>query len=187
MPLFPQANYHLFEPLAEIEPTYAGAIKAFVEANDNITLHKVAVGKESSTLTFNYRENHPSSSTSLEVGNKSLYRQVQVPVVTLDSIIGAHSPVPDFIKIDIQGGELDVLKGCRANLCKVQLLLLETWLSRGYGQNTPLVRELMNFLAPFGFHLFETGDSWRNENGSLISQDFYFVNERSPLAADYRF
>jgi len=187
MPLFPQANFHIFEPLAEIASSYLEPIKHLIDTNENATLHKVAVGKESGTRTFNHREDNPSASTSIKVGNKSLYRQVRLPMVTLDSIIGAHSPIPDFIKIDIQGGELDVLKGCRSNLCKVQLLLLETWLSRGYGQNTPLLGELMNFLVPFGFHVFEVGDSWRNKNGSLISQDFYFVNECSPLASDFKF
>ena len=157
------------------------------ESHDNITLHKVAVGQEPGELTFNHRQDNPSASTALKVNNKSLYQQIQVPVVTLDSIIGCHAPVPDFIKIDIQGGELDVLKGCRSNLSKVQLLLLETWLSRGYGKSTPLIIEVMNFLAPFGFHMFDVGDSWRNQNGSLISQDFYFVNERSSLASDFNF
>lgn len=188
MPLFPETNFHLFEPLADIAPSYTTSLLQFVsDFEHRTTLHKVAVGKEIGKLTFHHRTDNPAASTAIEVGNRSLYEQVEVPMVTLDSIIGAMPQAPNMLKVDIQGGELNVLKGCVSHLCKIDLLLLETWLSRGYGENTPLISELINFLAPFGFHMFEVGDSWRNHNGSLISQDFFFVNERSILAHDFKF
>jgi len=186
LPLFPQADFYLFEPLADIAESYA-EVSSFVSGNAQTTLFKVAVGKENGNLTFNHRKESPASSTAINVGNKDLYEQLTVPLVTLDSIIATTGPVPNMIKVDIQGGELNVLKGVVSNLCNVELLLLETWLGRGYAGNTPLVSELISFLTPFGFHMFDVGDSWRNENGSLISQDFFFVNERSSLASDFVF
>lgn len=37
--------------------------------------------------------------------------EVQIPVVTLDSYVDNSGIVPEFLKIDVEGGELDVLKG----------------------------------------------------------------------------
>ena len=185
--VFPSTQFHLFEPLADIAGAYTANLESFVSANSNVHLHKVAVGRENGSLLFNHREENPSASTAIEVGNKSRYQQVEVPLVTLDSLIGTKTPVPNMLKIDIQGGELNVLRGCVSNLASIEVLLLETWLSRGYGQSTPMIHELMNFLLPFGFFMFDVGDCWRNANGSLISQDFYFVNERSEMASDYSF
>jgi len=74
---------------------------------------------------------------------------------------------------------MEALRGFEKNLAGVEVLLLETWLSRGYGPNTPLIHELIEFLLPHGFYMFELGSCYRNSEGSLISQDFFFVNKNN--------
>ena len=89
--------------------------------------------------------------------------------------------------MDIQGGELEALKGCEKYLQHVDLLLLETWLSRGYGKKTPLLHEIINHLLPRGFYLFDFAGEYRNAQGRLFAPDVFFVNRNSQLVRDYRF
>ena len=188
MQIFPEATFHLFEPQVDIATEYQQKMTEFIDNHPNAILHKAAVGPEVGTITFNVSDN-PVGSTSLVPGDPTRYTQVETPLVTLDSVIDQGVAVPQFVKMDIQGGELEALRGFEKNLNQVDLLLLETWLSRGYGSNTPLIHELIEFLLPHGFYMFELGGCYRNDAGSLISQDFFFVNKNSSsgITSDFRF
>ena len=57
--LFPQTEFHLFEPLADIEADYGAKLKSTLQKNPNTRLHKYVVGKETGVTEF-YRskKNH---------------------------------------------------------------------------------------------------------------------------------
>lgn len=186
--IFPEASFHLFEPLADLESNYANKLEAILQEHPNWKLHKCAVGKEDEIVKFYRSRNSSYGSTSLKVQQPDRYDIFELPKVSLDKVIEEYDlPKPDLIKADTQGGELDMLKGCEKHLPDVQLLLLETWLSKGYGQSTPLIHEIMGYLLPFGFYLFDLGGCYRDGNNNLISQDFFFVNKNSELAKQYIF
>ena len=189
MQIFPDATFHLFEPQVDIASEYQQTMADFISQNPNAVLHKTAVGPEDGTVTFNVSENNPVGSTSITPANPARYTQVESPLTKLDSVIESGVAIPQFVKMDIQGAELDALRGFEKNLKEVDLLLLETWLSRGYGSNTPLIHELIDFLLPHGFYMFDLGGCYRNASDSLISQDFFFVNKNSSseLISDFRF
>ena len=188
LPLFPNSTFHLFEPQANIEPEYQEKISGLVSRSPNASLHTTAIGSKVGTVTFNLSDN-PVGSTSLTPANPARYQQVESPLATLDSVIEQGAAIPQLVKMDIQGAELDALRGFEKNLAEVEVLLLETWLSRGYGPNTPLIHELIEFLLPYDFHMFDLGSCYRNPAGNLVSQDFFFVNKNTcgSLASDYRF
>jgi hypothetical protein len=110
-----------------------------------------------------------------------------LPQSTLDRVIESSGACPDLLKIDIQGGELDALQGCERHLPNIELLLLETWLSRAYDGRNPLLLDIMNYLAPRGFYPCELSDVYRDGDGNLISQDVFFVNRTSLLTRGYHF
>lgn len=102
----------------------------------------------------------------------------RVPARTIDSVIAVgDAEPPDLIKMDIQGGELKALNGAVGALQNVKALLLETWLTRSYGEETPLLAELSAFLTPFGFRIFDFGDGFRSDDGALYSVDACFVRD----------
>lgn len=185
--VFPDSLYHLFEPLADEEATYREPLARRLQSHPHWTLHRVALGSSEGFVDFR-QATHACGSTSLPVDScDGLFRTVRLPQTTLDTVIARCGDVPAFVKMDIQGGELDALKGLQRHLGEVELLLLETWLSRSYGGINPLLLEVMNHLAPQGFFPIDLAGAYRDERGNLLSQDVFFVNRASPLAKGYLF
>jgi len=176
---FPAARFDMFEPLAEKIPGYKEGMRHYLEHDKRAFLHKVAVGEKDGEIVIHIADNLVGS-TTLDVDPSSFASEsVEVPVRSIDSIVASGlAPVPDMIKFDIQGGELAALKSARQTLPQVSFLLLETWLMRGYGANTPLLTELIDFLAEFRFVPYEIGDAFRDEGGQAFAQDVWFINAR---------
>jgi hypothetical protein len=126
---------------------------------------------------------HGSTALDLNGSVPEGWRPLQVEMYTLDAAIERFDlPVPQVIKIDTQGCELEVLRGAEQTLPKVALLLLECWLARSYGPATPLWLELADWLNQRDFHLWDIGHGWRAADGTLISQDCFFLNRRSSVS-----
>ncbi len=172
--VFPEAQFHLCEPLADIEPVYKNNLEIVLKKKTNFTLHKFAVGNDNKKISFFKKKSSPYASTAISKEENPNFDQIELQMIKLDSLIQSHNILPpQLIKIDIQGGELEALKGGEGHLKSADLLLLETWLSRGYGPSTPLLHEIINYLLPRGFHLFDFSGEYRNAQGCLISPDVF--------------
>ncbi len=180
--VFPEARYHLFEPLAEIEETYHQDLTNRLRRLPNLTLHPVALAAwDGSGKFFVSRDAYGSS--LLDRGDfpevRAVIRGVRsVPVRSLDSFVAEQRlPFPDLIKLDCQGGELAVLKGATECLKHAKVLLLETWLSREYGPETPLLSEIAEWLYGRDFALVGLGGQFRDSQRRLYSIDGFFLAE----------
>jgi Methyltransferase FkbM domain len=99
-----------------------------------------------------------------------------VTVNRLDTLISTHHlPRPDILKIDVQGAELEVLRGAGILIKEIQIIQAEVWFQRGYGPDTPLFNEVYDFLNGFGFCLIELGELYYNAKRELAACDAYFV------------
>lgn len=94
-------------------------------------------------------------------------------------------PAFDFIKLDVQGSELDVLKGGKKYLAKTQptYLLIETSIQQ-YNQGAPLAGEVISYLNKIGYILQDIFDVMYDQNNHLLQVDFLF--ERDPNATKRR-
>lgn len=179
--VFPQASYYLFEPLVDHLPIYQKYMGVVLSMHPNFHVHKVAVGDRSGKVKM-YTEPNMYGSTSLDMSDSKMFTPLEVPMIRLDEAISELSlPVPQLMKIDIQGGELTVLEGFKEHLRQVEVLLLETWLIRGYGTQTPTLLELSNWLLDYGFHLADFTGCYRSADGTLEAQDCIFINQQSQL------
>lgn len=71
--------------------------------------------------------------------------------VTLDSIASTHGwPKPDFLKIDVQGAELDVLRGAPRTLSSVKHMILELARQK-FNDGAPLAEEVLPVVEDMGF------------------------------------
>lgn len=70
---------------------------------------------------------------------------------TLDEIIKREKlPLPNFIKIDTQGSEIDILKGTKKSLTNCNLIYLETPIIE-YNSGAPSLNESIDYLKSINF------------------------------------
>jgi FkbM family methyltransferase len=173
--LIPDSTIVAFEPMAEHWP----AFRANTLALANLTMLPVALGSSEQTLTF-----HPvdftdaSSFLPLTAAASKLWNiknstPRQLSVRTLDAVVATESlPSPDLIKLDVQGFELEVLKGATKTLNSVSWVLSEVSFSTLY-EGQPSFSEYVTFLATLGFEVYAFGQSL--ERGvPLIQADVLF-------------
>ena len=181
---FPTAHFTLFEPLIEYSEGYGLGMKTTLARHPNFQLYKVALGPECRKTRMFFYPDNVVGSTALPLTHQPVgAKQVEVEMLTIDYVIDEFQlAVPQVIKMDTQGCELSILQGATKTLPKVDVLLLECWLTRAYGPTTPLLLEVADWLRQFEFHIWDLGNAWRDASGVLVAQDCLFLNARSKVS-----
>lgn len=78
------------------------------------------------------------------------YETIRTPTATLDSRNYFNGEPIDLIKIDVQGSELDILKGGERTVKNTSYLLIELSLLQ-YNQGAPLIEEVIDKMIEYGF------------------------------------
>ena len=98
-----------------------------------------------------YKENSAVNPNADHFFNES--HRVKLQSKTLDTIVKERNlPAPDLIKIDVQGAEIDVLKGATETLKSVTDLILEAQVVE-YNKGAPLRDEVISYVESIGFKL----------------------------------
>ena len=174
----------------EANPQKYDYINNKIENFENMVLGKFAAGSKNDIQSLNLANNGQSSSL-LELGT----HLINYPEVNYDSKIKVEIKKVDdwldenfinknlynFINIDIQGYELEALKGMRNQLCISEYVYLEVNFQQVY-KNCAELNEIDNFLQNFGFTrvaLEKTnagwGDAFYSKNNILISRLYYYL------------
>lgn len=129
------------------------------DINANIQGYQVALGSEKGTATMYLSSNHAQSSSILKPKQHlELHPEVSfdetedVEVDVLDSYDIGNC---NFINIDVQGYELEVFKGAKETLNKIDYVYCEVNRGEVYEGNA-LVEEIDEFLSGYGFERVET-------------------------------
>lgn len=177
--VFPEATYHLFEPLSGNYPAYDGRRAAVLAAHPNFQLHPIALGNTTGTVKLHVtQDGYASSVHALPV---SMAHKITVPAWRLDEYVAKQGlPPPSLLKMDVQGYEAFILEGAGALLQQVDVLFMETWLVRGYGPNTPLLTELIAALTPLDYVLVDVCGAYHDSGDyrRLTSLDAFFLSKR---------
>lgn len=131
--------------------------RLWTELRPNAIFIATALGKTSGTVTLNIPEpnsNYDDMFSSVaeknpKVGN-TVCTQRQVPCVTLSSILDTHKiDQVILISIDVEGAELDVLKGIDFERVLIKCLVIENNTKNLFGSG-----EIRTFLESKGFIFF---------------------------------
>lgn len=146
--LFPKAVIHAFEPV----PNYQLEFKKSTEKLSDITLHPFAAGNANKFETYNLSGH---SSSFLEVTeellkihpNEKKTGEINVKMIRLDDFVKQHHiPYPNVLKLDVEGFELEALKGAEECMKNASYIILEvSFIERHRSQ--PLFNDIVKFMA----------------------------------------
>lgn len=167
--ILPSAMYVMFEANPEnvVQPTGMDKFFNNVLSNENdktIKFYMADTGKENTgnsyykELTVNYTEN----------------KYIELKTKTLDSLVSKNFlPQPDFIKIDTQGSEVDIIHGAKNTLEKCKLVLMELPIMK-YNNGAPGFTTYIELMYNNGF-IPTSVDHIAIRKGVLNQMDIVFV------------
>jgi len=177
--VFPDAEFLLVEPQREM----AEPLATLTRSSPRFRLAAVAAGAEDGEGIQTIWDDLEGSSFLPPVDPDALTRggQRRTPIRRLDGLLAEWGRVPDLVKLDVEGFELEVLAGAPSIFGTTELLVLETSLYR-FHEGQPLLREIVDFLAGRGYEMFDlAGRVRRPVDGALALLDVAFVRARGQL------
>lgn len=176
--LYPQANYLCVEPRRECLP----ALNAL---SGNITIATVLVGACEDEIEF---FGHDLQSSVYRNTRGEIYGAPSVQhITTLDAICQHKNVFPDYLKVDVQGHELEVIKGAFQTIERYRpIIQLETNLMQFY-HGIPVFHEVIAYMASIGYVAYDFTDGLRRTlDQALGNIDVIFVPEDSELRSNPR-
>ncbi len=171
---FPDCKHFMIEPIAENEPYLAKLCHKL----DNAEYLIAAATYENGTMTLRVDADlvHSHSSDAREAEQIApTVEQRTIATVRLDHLCAERQLSPPYlIKIDVDGNELDVLKGTVGILSQTEYLVIESTL---FGQ----IYDVIDFMRSHGFAMYDILDpGWRPNDRALWQVDLAFVKADSP-------
>lgn len=189
--LIPEAMVEAFEPLAKHHKGFQDNLR---EVSD-VTLHRIALGPENTKAALRVMDFSDASSmlplaeaSRAEFGLEEV-EQIHVEVRRLDDYrTDLGLAYPDLIKLDVQGYELEVLKGATECLRQARALVIELSFTEYYEKQC-LFHNMVSFLAGYGLCLEVLGE--HTARASVLKQaDALFLKKTggagSPLTDQHR-
>ncbi len=179
--IWPEAKYLMIEP----QPNRWEKLRAMCDGS--VSLEPSLLGAtRSDAVPFNMDDLGGSSVLGTVLAKSP--HTASLPMKTLDSVIAAYKLMgPILLKEDVQGYELEVLRGAQETLPEVEVILLEVSLLP-YNIRGPLFADVVAFLAERKFLVYDLCSFHRRQSDDTAFQaDVFFVREDSPLRAEKPF
>jgi FkbM family methyltransferase len=188
--MFPRVHVEAFEPL----PVPAATFRRVFDGHPRVRLHQVAIGACAQDAVMNVSHRQDSSSllpitdrqTTVFPGTHGVGTE-SVTVVTLDSAIAdGVITAPALLKLDVQGFELEALKGAKRVLRRCDYVYVEVSFVELY-KGQALAPEVTAFLEEEGFEVAGVHNLEHDSDGDKVQCDMLFKASRAPLSEAHRY
>jgi len=174
----PQARIISFEPL----PAAAAKFRAVFAGDDRVTLHEVAIGPVPGNATIHVSRRDDSSSllpiTAMQVALFPGTRETSTAVVhvaPLREFVSVEDiQPPAMLKLDVQGYELEALRGCEDLLGQFTYVYAECSFVEMYAGQA-MADEVIAWLRERGFRLRGVHNTEYDRDWRAIQADFLFA------------
>ncbi|MFY0687780.1 MAG: FkbM family methyltransferase [Cyclobacteriaceae bacterium] len=151
---FPETNFTMIEPQEWLSESSKDLVLL-----ENVEIDWCGVGAKEGEFNLTVHDRDDSSTFRLteQEAKARGFKQVKIPVKTVDQIIGESSfSNPEIIKIDAEGMDLEVLKGAERTIKGCEFVLIEAGvMNLGFDNSVIRVIKTMDSL---GFRLFDLTD-----------------------------
>ncbi|BAY74464.1 hypothetical protein NIES25_08770 [Nostoc linckia NIES-25] len=170
--IFPKANCFLIEPLIEMKPYLDTFCNQFPGSRWLMT----GAGAKPGELTLNMWGENLDISSFLPEELENTSKQRSIKIITIDSLIEDEIiPMPQLVKLDIQGFELEALCGASKLFGQTEVFILEVSLFR-FLKDMPIFHEVISFMADKDYFTYDfPGFLRRTYDGALGQVDICFV------------
>lgn len=184
------AKITAFEPL----PSAGDCFAQIFRKNNGVVLHRVALGSRSEDAVLNVAAQDDSSSllpiTDLQEAvfpGTGLSMLEPVKIERLDEVLSlAEIPGPALMKVDVQGGDLDVLIGAGELLGAFDFICVEVSFLEFYS-GQPMAGEVLRFMEESCFTLFGVYNPILDGRGRSVQADFLFGRTKPEIINPERF
>lgn len=173
--IFPASKVLMIEPQKDKFYMLKQVCTSF---NGDVSLEMNLLGSEDyKEVVFVQME---SGSSVFEEASPYDRKYLKEPLMSLDTLLESYPLFKqlDFLKLDVQGYELEVLKGAANLLQHTELVLMEASLIP-INHGAPLLFEVMEFMHQKGFRLLDFCSHIRRHDGALWQTDLLFIHNYS--------
>lgn len=177
--VFPDAAFTLIEPQIEMKPF----LDLFCSKAKNARWIMAGAGASEGEFTFTVAPSDDSSSFAISEDKAKEWgseRRV-LPIVTLDLVCERYSlPVPEIVKIDAEGLDMDVVKGAKNVIGKTEIFFIEIPLF-DYWPNQSF-NSIMEYMNDIGYVPYDITDmNRRTKDEALGLMEIAFVKKNGIL------
>jgi FkbM family methyltransferase len=154
--IYPGAQIHAFEP----QPDSFATLSQLASQLKDVHCNNIALSDVKGINTFYKTNSYPSSSLLPSIRSGSfvdqhtvLAEKYDVTLNTLNDYAESHNiEYIDILKMDVQGNELNILKGGDDLLKKgrIDIIYSEVWFTAAY-ENQPFYEDIALYLRSFGY------------------------------------
>lgn len=143
-----------------------------------------ALGNQTGQVKFNISNNLPSSSFLERAELNKTYHgyttatqaEVFADMVKLEDVLKDKNPI-DLLKLDVEGYELEVLKGAENILPNIRIIMTEVWFAGGY-KDAPHFADIDQYLRAHNFQLLNLYNPYTHPDMQLTAADAVFLNKK---------